>query len=204
MDAAGLTVRMPVFSLASNRSLNLALPAALGVHFPVPATHSWMSTRSTTSSGTTTVTWLDAASDGIGPGSGALPRRRPCTGDGSPQGTSPRPGNRVLRLRRGTGRPGRAGQDGQDLTSDCIDPLERLDNQAYTGLLVPYELLGAHIGGPASHSTRRSLSLDFRAATALFGHYGIEWDISGSHRRNGRCAAGWTSTRRTGPSSTPA
>jgi len=76
-------------------------------------------------------------------------------------------------------------------TSDCIDPLERLDNQAYTGLLVPYELMGAHIGGPASHSTRRSHSLDFRASTALFGHYGIEWDISGLPQEELAALRGW-------------
>lgn len=63
-------------------------------------------------------------------------------------------------------------------TSDCIDPLERLDNQANTGLLVPYELMGAHIGGPKSHSTGRQHSLGFMARTAIFGHFGIEWDIS--------------------------
>lgn len=63
-------------------------------------------------------------------------------------------------------------------TSDCIDPLERLDNQAHTGLLVPYELMGAHIGGPQSHSTHRRHSLGFMARTAMFAHFGIEWDIS--------------------------
>ncbi|MBG6216640.1 alpha-galactosidase [Arthrobacter sp. CAN_A6] len=64
-------------------------------------------------------------------------------------------------------------------TSDCIDPVERLVNQKYTGLLVPPELLGMHIGGPVSHSTGRVHGLEFRASTAIFGHYGIEWDISG-------------------------
>ncbi|MFC8303283.1 alpha-galactosidase [Specibacter sp. NPDC057265] len=63
-------------------------------------------------------------------------------------------------------------------TSDCIDPIERLDNQANTSLLVPYELMGAHIGGPISHSTRRQHSLGFMARTAIFGHFGIEWNIS--------------------------
>ncbi|WP_181036435.1 alpha-galactosidase [Arthrobacter sp. B1805] len=63
-------------------------------------------------------------------------------------------------------------------TSDCIDPIERLVNQKYTGLVVPPELMGMHIGGPASHSTGRAHSLPFRAGTAIFGHYGIEWDIS--------------------------
>ncbi|WP_026550484.1 alpha-galactosidase [Arthrobacter sp. Br18] len=63
-------------------------------------------------------------------------------------------------------------------TSDCIDPIERLVNQKYTGLLVPPELMGMHIGGPVSHSTGRTHGLEFRASTAIFGHYGIEWDIS--------------------------
>jgi len=63
-------------------------------------------------------------------------------------------------------------------TSDCIDPIERLTIQKYTGLLVPYELMGAHISGPQSHSTGRRHDLSLRAGVALFGHLGIEWDIS--------------------------
>ncbi|KNC19577.1 alpha-galactosidase [Arthrobacter sp. RIT-PI-e] len=63
-------------------------------------------------------------------------------------------------------------------TSDCIDPIERLVNQKYTGLVVPPELMGMHVGGPVSHSTGRAHTLPFRAGTAIFGHYGIEWDIS--------------------------
>ena len=31
---------------------------------------------------------------------------------------------------------------------------------------------------PVNHQTGRQLSLDFRAATALFGDFGVEWDIS--------------------------
>ena len=62
--------------------------------------------------------------------------------------------------------------------SDCIDPIERLDNQAYTNLLLPYELMGAHVGSPRSHSTHRTLDLDLQAAVAMFGHFGIEWDIT--------------------------
>ena len=64
-------------------------------------------------------------------------------------------------------------------TSDCIDPIERLDNQENTNLLVPYELMGAHIGGPRSHSTGRKHDLGFMARTAIFGHFGIEWNIAG-------------------------
>ncbi|MEU0957044.1 alpha-galactosidase [Streptomyces niveus] len=63
-------------------------------------------------------------------------------------------------------------------TSDCIDALERQRIQCWTGLLLPPELLGAHVGSPVSHTTGRAHTLDFRAGTALFGHFGIEWDLT--------------------------
>lgn len=63
-------------------------------------------------------------------------------------------------------------------TSDSIDALERQGIQRWTSALLPLELLGAHIGGPVSHTTGRAHSLAFRAGTALFGSLGIEWDIS--------------------------
>ncbi|WP_319460872.1 alpha-galactosidase [Micromonospora sp. RTP1Z1] len=62
--------------------------------------------------------------------------------------------------------------------SDCNDALERLAIQRWTGLLLPPELVGTHIGPDRSHTTHRVHDLGFRAATALFGHTGIEWDIS--------------------------
>ncbi|SCG34377.1 alpha-galactosidase [Micromonospora inositola] len=62
--------------------------------------------------------------------------------------------------------------------SDCNDALERLAIQRWTGLLLPPELVGTHIGPHRSHTTHRVHDLGFRAATALFGHHGIEWDIS--------------------------
>jgi len=61
--------------------------------------------------------------------------------------------------------------------SDCIDALERQRIQRWTGLLLPPELIGSHVGAPTAHTTRRTHSLAFRAATALFGHFGIEWDL---------------------------
>ena len=61
--------------------------------------------------------------------------------------------------------------------SDCNDALERQTIQRYTGLIVPPELVGAHVGPTRSHSTARTHDLSFRAATALGGHFGIEWDI---------------------------
>jgi alpha-galactosidase len=63
-------------------------------------------------------------------------------------------------------------------TSDCNDALERQSIQRWTGLLLPPELMGAHVGPTRSHTTHRTHDLSFRAATALFGHFGIEWDIS--------------------------
>ncbi|MCC8243149.1 alpha-galactosidase [Saccharothrix luteola] len=62
--------------------------------------------------------------------------------------------------------------------SDCIDALDRQGIQRWTGLLLPPELIGAHIGAARSHTTGRVHDLDFRAATALFGHLGIEWDLA--------------------------
>ena len=63
-------------------------------------------------------------------------------------------------------------------TSDCIDALERQTIEAGTGLLVPPEMLGSHIGSPVSHTTGRRHELSFRGATAFFGHLGIEWDLT--------------------------
>ncbi len=61
--------------------------------------------------------------------------------------------------------------------SDCIDALERQRIQRWTGLLLPPEFIGSHVGAPMAHTTRRRHSLGFRATTALFGHLGIEWDL---------------------------
>jgi alpha-galactosidase len=62
--------------------------------------------------------------------------------------------------------------------SDNNDALERQRIQRWTAQFLPPELLGTHIGPSPSHQTGRSLSLQFRAITALFGHAGIEWDIT--------------------------
>ncbi|RGA04608.1 alpha-galactosidase [Microbispora triticiradicis] len=62
--------------------------------------------------------------------------------------------------------------------SDNIDPIERQHIQRWTSLLLPYELIGSHVGSSPSHLTGRVTTLGFRAATALFGHAGIEADIT--------------------------
>lgn len=63
-------------------------------------------------------------------------------------------------------------------TSDCIDALERQQIEANTGLLLPPEIMGSHIGSGIAHTTGRRHDLSFRAATAMFGHMGIEWNLS--------------------------
>ena len=62
--------------------------------------------------------------------------------------------------------------------SDSLDPLERLTNQRYTGLVVPPELIGMHLTSPVVHSSGRTVSLGLSGAVALFGHAGIEWDLT--------------------------
>ena len=63
--------------------------------------------------------------------------------------------------------------------SDDIDPIERQAITRWTSLLIPYELIGAHVGSSPAHTTGRATDLSFRTATALFGHAGIESDITG-------------------------
>ncbi|NCV46576.1 MAG: alpha-galactosidase [Actinobacteria bacterium] len=61
-------------------------------------------------------------------------------------------------------------------TSDCNDPLERQHIQRGTGMWVPNEVLGMHVGAKQSHTTGRSHSIELRALTALFGWMGVECD----------------------------
>ena len=62
--------------------------------------------------------------------------------------------------------------------SDVIDPLERQHMLRWTTQLVPPEYMGSHIASDHSHSTGRRHDLSFRAGTAVFGHLGIEWDLT--------------------------
>ncbi|MGB6576371.1 MAG: alpha-galactosidase, partial [Streptosporangiaceae bacterium] len=63
-------------------------------------------------------------------------------------------------------------------TSDMTDALARQSIQRWTGQLVPPEYLGAHVSAPFSHQTGRYMPMSLRGATALFGHFGIEADIT--------------------------
>jgi alpha-galactosidase len=62
--------------------------------------------------------------------------------------------------------------------SDTNDAVERQRIQRWTGLLLPPELVGAHVGPPLAHTTGRVTELPMRLLTALFGNAGLEWDIT--------------------------
>lgn len=61
--------------------------------------------------------------------------------------------------------------------SDSNDPRDRADIQRYTELVVPPEMIGAHVGPSPAHSTWRATELSYRAAISLEGCSGFEWNI---------------------------
>jgi alpha-galactosidase len=61
--------------------------------------------------------------------------------------------------------------------SDSNDAVERQDIQRWTTLLLPPELVGAHVGPPTAHSSGRTVELSYRLATSLMGSAGFEWDV---------------------------
>ena len=63
-------------------------------------------------------------------------------------------------------------------TSDQNDPHERQEIQRYTAMVIPPEFLGTHVGPTLGHQMHRTHDIHFRAINALFGHSGIEWNIT--------------------------
>ncbi len=61
--------------------------------------------------------------------------------------------------------------------SDNNDPVDRWDSHRWTELVLPPELIGAHVGPSPSHLTHRVTDLSFRAALSLLGHAGLEWNL---------------------------
>ena len=76
-------------------------------------------------------------------------------------------------------------------TSDNNDALERQTIQRWTSLVIPPELLGTHVGPTRGHQTGRTLDLSFRAVTALFGHAGIEWDLTQASPEEKKALTQW-------------
>ncbi|CAH0204530.1 Alpha-galactosidase [Microbacterium oxydans] len=80
--------------------------------------------------------------------------------------------------------------------SDSNDPVERQRIQRWTGTLVPPEVVGSHVGPPIAETTHRAASLPFRMTTALFGHAGIEWDITRCTPEEREALTRWTALYR--------
>ncbi|HET8958149.1 MAG TPA: alpha-galactosidase [Microcella sp.] len=81
-------------------------------------------------------------------------------------------------------------------TSDTNDALERQSIQRYTSILMPPELLGGHVGSHRAHITGRTHALSLRLITALFGHAGIEWDLTRTSDDERRMIADWAALYR--------
>lgn len=81
-------------------------------------------------------------------------------------------------------------------TSDCNDPLERQIIQRGFSSYLPPEVMGAHIGPPRAHTTGRTHRLAFRAATAIFGHLGVEWNLLDASDRDLEKLAAWIGLHR--------
>jgi alpha-galactosidase len=78
--------------------------------------------------------------------------------------------------------------------SDNIDAVSRVSIQRGFLQFMPPELMGAHVGASPAHATGRSQSMDFRAAVALPGHFGVELDVRKLGDRDRAKLAGWIST----------
>ncbi|MDG4766478.1 alpha-galactosidase [Solwaraspora sp. WMMD406] len=76
-------------------------------------------------------------------------------------------------------------------TSDTNDPLDRQRIMRWTSVLMPLEYLGGHLGADTAHITGRATDLGFRLATALFGHAGIEWDLTAATGEQRGYVADW-------------
>jgi alpha-galactosidase len=76
-------------------------------------------------------------------------------------------------------------------TSDTNDPLDRQAIQRWTGVLIPPEYLGGHLGDAAAHITGRQSAIGFRLATALFGSAGIEWNLTVASADEKKLIADW-------------
>lgn len=62
--------------------------------------------------------------------------------------------------------------------SDCIDALERQRMQKTFSIFFPPEVMGSHISANPTHTTGRHHSAGFRLITAMFGHMGLELDVT--------------------------
>lgn len=78
-------------------------------------------------------------------------------------------------------------------TSDNNDALERQNINRFTTIAIAPELLGTHIGPTKAHSSGRTHTHTFRATTALWGHAGLEWDLTEATTEERNLLASWIS-----------
>jgi len=72
-----------------------------------------------------------------------------------------------------------------------IDYLGAVLITAGVSTLLPFELIGAHVASGRSHTTGRVHDLAFRLAIALFGHAGLEWDLTATSASERADLAQW-------------
>lgn len=63
-------------------------------------------------------------------------------------------------------------------TSDNNDALERSVIHHRASMVMPPEVLGSHVGPSPAHNTGRRLPMALRTAVAMFGHMGVEADVT--------------------------
>ncbi|MEK8069333.1 alpha-galactosidase [Rhodococcoides navarretei] len=76
--------------------------------------------------------------------------------------------------------------------SDTNDPLERQRLQRWTTQLLPPELIGSHVGPQIAHTSGRWSTLQFRCLTSLFGHAGLEMDVTELSSEDHEYLRSWT------------
>ncbi|NVE93287.1 alpha-galactosidase [Altererythrobacter lutimaris] len=62
-------------------------------------------------------------------------------------------------------------------TSDNNDARQRQDIQRGASYFLPLRVLGSHVGPKRCHITGRRFTMEYRVATAIFGHMGMELDL---------------------------
>ncbi|MGH2929165.1 MAG: alpha-galactosidase, partial [Solirubrobacteraceae bacterium] len=70
--------------------------------------------------------------------------------------------------------------------SDTTDAIERTRIQRWASLILPPEVIGAHVGPSPNPITGRRIAMDFRAKVAMFGHMGVELDPARLDERDAR------------------
>ncbi|MGH1370438.1 MAG: alpha-galactosidase [Cellvibrionaceae bacterium] len=63
-------------------------------------------------------------------------------------------------------------------TSDSNDAIDRLNIQKGFSCFFPSEVMGSHVGPSRCHITGRQLDMQTRAGVAIFGHMGMEVDLT--------------------------